>query len=88
MSHLVALLVRDINTMGVDFREKQGSTHLLASIANEFLYLISFTWSTDSPREKDNSYTRKYRFGLSPSVGATQYTLEVSDVNYGCPIQY
>ncbi len=34
---------RDINTMGVDFREKQRNTSHLARIANEFIFFVSVT---------------------------------------------
>ncbi len=43
VSHLAALLRRDINTMGVDFRGKESGIHNIASIANEFTTSISFT---------------------------------------------
>ncbi len=45
MSHLVALLVGDQNTIiGVDFHGKiEDEIHNIASIANEFIFIVSFT---------------------------------------------
>ncbi len=78
MSYLMALFVGDINTIGVDFREKQRDTnYYLASIANKFIFFVSFTLSIDSLREKNNNYARKCRFGLSSSIGALRHIYKV-----------